>query len=167
MNNIKKYRDFESQDEIDKILDKISKYGIKSLTWHEKETLQKPDENYHTPTGDDDTQYAFVYLLKKGLIEADKVNLSEHMIEVYGLKNKSFPYFVDNFLTIEYETDDDGHNLYIKSEDYADISLSEEERLMEIKEKTEVFNYIKSVWRDVVGDDFYIAILDDDYDDCL
>ena len=89
------------------------------------------------------------------------------MIEVYGLKNKSFPYFVDNFLTIEYETDDDGHNLYIKSEDYADISLSEEERLMEIKEKTEVFNYIKSVWRDVVGDDFYIAILDDDYDDCL
>jgi hypothetical protein len=39
MKSLMLYEDFSSQDKTDELLDKISKYGILSLTTHEKEFL--------------------------------------------------------------------------------------------------------------------------------
>jgi hypothetical protein len=137
------FKNLANQDNIDKILDKINVHGFDSLSWHEKESLNNPDDEYESPLPDDDNLRDFAAMLvNKGIVDSDLININEDGIELYNLKKKEFPYFLDNYINIVVSANLDGgqplYTLTITGEDY--------EEDYDIKERKQVFRYIAKNW---------------------
>jgi len=148
--HLKIFENFKNQQEVDRVLDKINKYGADSLNWYEIEILENPDDDSHYTTEDDKIQEIFVLLLKNKLIDKDTTNIFDEYIEIHSIEGKQFPYFIDNYLIATYEDD----VIIIVSECYEDD---------DINEKREVYEYIMNVWRKKLP--YQIDIVDEDFDD--
>lgn len=147
--------DFENQAAIDALLDKINKYGKDSLTWHEKELLQNSAKNieHSNEVGSEEIQKIANDLVKAGYLNVEDINIEEHNIEIYDIKDKDFPYFLDNHLRIGYREEDGEIHLDVYPEDYGEP--------VDLEERAEVFDWIENNW-DIDG--YVIWLSDDDLD---
>lgn len=138
------FKNLANQGNIDKILDKINVHGFDSLSWHEKESLNNPDDEHESPLPDDDNLRDFAAMLvNNGIVDSDLINIEEDSIEVYNLNKKQFPYFLDNHLKITiidvfFEGDKPLYDITISGEDY--------EEPIDIKERKQVFRYLAKNW---------------------
>jgi hypothetical protein len=148
-----------NQSEIDKALDKINKHGVNSLTWHEKEILDNP-ESQNELEGTDLVHESVSRLLKFGLISNDNINIYKDYFEIYSIKGKQFPYFIENFLKIEPNQEDDGViSLNISGEDYGE----EEDE----KEKNDVYHWINQKWGEIEKLKMFFNFSDSDDEDLI
>ena len=76
------------------------------------------------------------------LVDSDHMNIYEDNFELYSIKGKNFPYFVesDGYLVFEVEPEDDFLNLFVSGEDYGEED--------DIEMRLEVFRYIMDNWFD-------------------
>jgi hypothetical protein len=84
---------FEKQYDVDKILDKINKYGIDSLTWAEKEIINNPDDTDYSFEGRDEVHDIITQLSKAKLIDPEMVNVDEDSFDVYSIPGGDFCFF--------------------------------------------------------------------------
>jgi hypothetical protein len=134
MKHLKIYEDF-NKDEIDKVLDKINKHGIDSLTWHEKRILEGEDGEFQ---GTDDLHKVVSILIKNNLIDPDEVNIFDDHITVHNLKGKNLPWFVDNY--IEIEVDENNYETILN------IELIDHDEDIDVEERGPVIKYLDEVW---------------------
>jgi len=133
---------FNSQDEVDRILDKINSQGIDSLTDEEKYIINNPDEEFQTDDSrnyDDSHGNSIIYeIIEKGLVRKENVFWAEENV------------FVINSV----ETDDDVELPYFALGDSLVLFADDENKVLTIDfdaqvlddEVMEVFDYIVDVW---------------------
>jgi len=83
----------KNQSEIDKILDKINKYGKESLTWHEKHILDNPDDEEFMFEGNEEIEKLASQLITNKLVDADLINVYEDHIEIYSINGYGRDFF--------------------------------------------------------------------------
>ncbi len=141
-------RRFNSQEVVDKILDKISSQGLDSLTDKERYILNNPDEEFEMDDSEDDYDESYFSdiineIIEKGLVK--KENLSNEDEDVYVVTSieteddTELPYFFNDSLV--FYVDDENKVLTI---DFDAQELSDE--------VMEVFNYIVNVWEPQLPD---------------
>jgi hypothetical protein len=114
----------ENASEIDKVLDKINKYGRESLTFREKQILDYPDDTDYTFIGGDNVHKFISLLVKNNLVDVDdliadsdnevlyapfddeinlvfKTNNLDNGVVKY-MASKYTPYYLNNYENIEH-----------------------------------------------------------------
>lgn len=135
----------KNSDEVDKVLDKINKYGEDSLTWLEKEILDNPDDD-HEFKGNDNVHELILLLLKNDLVDPNLINVEEDYIEVYGMKGCKSDYFSENYIILWPEKIDEGIILF-------DGEHYEEE--IDYKEYEEVYYFVEEHWEPLLNLEFH------------
>lgn len=134
---------FENQSDIDKILDKINKYGMESLTWAEKEILNSPEDSEHTFEGNDAVHNIISQLAKSKLINPENVNVDEDSFEVYSIPGQQFCYF-DSYDYIRFHVLNDEEDNIMLVIDSDDVFPNEDEDETECR--LELYSYIVDTW---------------------
>jgi hypothetical protein len=84
-------------------------------------------------------------LLDNGLVDEENINVYDDHIEVYGIKDWDFDYFVENFIKLYPENIEEGI-VNVEGEDYGE-AIDEEEF-------DEVMSHIFVDWEDKLGLEF-------------
>lgn len=159
--NESQYSKIQKQQYIDNLLDKISKYGVDTLTWNEKRFLEDNDDEVFLDNPIDTVHQIVSILVKNNLVDSDNITTYDEYIQVSGLKGVDFPYFDGNYLTIEPSSRSLEHNdgFSIEGEDY--------EEDIDLEERSEVFRYIEEHWQNIFDNDewFFFFVNDPEEED--
>jgi hypothetical protein len=136
----------QNSSEVDKVLDKMNKYGKDSLTWLEKQILDNPDDTDNDFEGDDNVHELISILLKNDLVDPNLINAMEDHIEVYGMKGCESDYFRDNYITLYPESIDEGIIVF-DGEHYGEE--------IDYKEFDEVYYFVEEHWEPLLGLEFH------------
>ena len=74
----------ENSSEIDKVLDKINKYGKEYLTFREKQILDEPDNTDYKFLGGDNAHEFISLLVKNNLVDVDDMIIYGENEVIYG-----------------------------------------------------------------------------------
>jgi hypothetical protein len=141
--NIVSESKFEKQYDVDKILDKINKYGMDSLTWVEKEIINNPDDSNFNFEGRDEVHDIITQLSKSKLIDPELVNLNEDSFEVYSIPGKDFCYFESyDFIRFNVLNDEEGNIMLVIDDDQVFSNEDEDETEC----RYELYSYIMDTW---------------------
>jgi len=143
-NMLSEQKNFRSQEYVDRILDKLNKYGVDSITDDEREILNNPNDDWGDAP-DEENEYVETVIKtmsELGFIETNKINIGEGGFELNSIKGKNFNYFSrgDGHLVFEIETEDDDYiNVYFHGEDYDEDEL-------DVKWRKQVYKFIMDNW---------------------
>lgn len=155
---IKEASNYENQDLIDSILDKINEFGYESLTEKEKYILKNPDEKiedeYQEVEQDEDVleNPIISMLIDAGFLNSENItSLDKNTFEVDLVSDDDgniFRYFEDgNIITLI--THIDGDELMVEADEHSNK-----------KEVHEVMEYIKEMWGGFLGFPVYVDSID-------
>ena len=154
---IEEQRRFETQGMVDAILDKISEYGMDSLTDEEKNILNNPDEKFESNDESDDAEdiissnEAISRLISSGFLDyKDILILDENSFQVSDI------------------IDEDGYGFgYFKAGNKIKLVVSDEQNEILVEgmgnpggSMMRVMEYIKENWEPNIGLTVYVEGID-------
>ena len=150
---------FQSQEEVDAILDKINDSGYESLTSDEKHILKNPDEKIEQGVSSSDEAEEIIFsndimaeLISKGFINPHDIMILENntfQINLMGDDDGNlFKYFQDGN-SIKLTTHIDGGELLVEADDESDPN-----------DKSELMEYIKEIWESALGIPVFVDGID-------
>lgn len=159
---------FQNQSEVDAILDKIGKSGIKSLSSKELQILKNPNDvslNEPEETEEDDSrQHVISALIESNIVDENSITLESDedgdFFEIHNFKSRQFDFFTEfNGVLACYVEWDELGKVY-----NAKFSGSGEEYENFTESKIEVYDYIYNDLAEPLSEKDILVWIDD-YDD--
>lgn len=133
---------FENQSDVDKVLDKINKFGMESLTADEREFLQNPDDSDFEFEGSEGLHEILSKLIKDKLIDPDYVTVYENGFELYkSFEEESCFYDSYDFIKFNLLEDEEGNAMLI-----IDSEIFPNENEDERQCRYDYYSHIIEVW---------------------